>query len=142
MARREMQKEILRKKIAEAIVSLAWHQMGGDSNRFQISQQKKTIPIREDYVNNLPSEYVKNHIRLNKNKYVYDVELDRAVSIDGEYVLGIECKAYTENAMFKRTLKDFELIARLIYPKLIFCIFQLENGLGGDYGQVYCELVL
>lgn len=123
-------------KIVDAIVFLAWHQIGGDFNRFHISQQKKTIPIHEDYVNDLPSEYIKNHIRLNKNEYVYDVELDRGVSIDGEYVLGIECKSYMENAMFKRTLKDFELIVRLIYPKLIFCVFQLENSLGGDYGDV------
>jgi len=37
--------------------------------------------------------------------------------------------------MLKRTLKDFELIAKLLYPNLMFCVFQLENGLGGDYGQ-------
>ena len=37
--------------------------------------------------------------------------------------------------MFKRSLKEFELIAKLRYPELLFCIFQLENGLGGDYGE-------
>ena len=38
--------------------------------------------------------------------------------------------------MLKRTLKDFELIVKLLYPKLLFCVFQLENSLGGDYGEV------
>ena len=41
-----------------------------------------------------------------------------------------------ENAMFKRTLKDFELIVKLLYPDLLFCVFQFENSLGGDYGKV------
>lgn len=129
-------KGALVENIVEAIVYLAWYQIAGDLSRIHITQQKETIRIQEDYVNNLPSEYIKNHIRQNKDKYVYDVELDRIVMIDSKYVLGIECKAYMENAMFKRTLKDFELIARLIYPNLLFCVFQLENSLGGDYGEV------
>ena len=32
--------------------------------------------------------------------------------------------------------KETIVIVRLIYPKLIFCVFQLENSLGGDYGEV------
>lgn len=34
----------------------------------------------------------------------------------------------------KKALKDFELALQL-YPKLLFCLFQLENALGGDYGE-------
>ena len=87
-------------------------------------------------------EYVKLHIQRNKGKYICKVELDRAIEIDGKLVIGIECKSYIENAMLKRTLKDFELIEKLLYPQLIFCVFQFENGLGGDYGEVSKQVQL
>ena len=38
--------------------------------------------------------------------------------------------------MLKRTLKDFEFIVKLLYPELLFCVFQFENSLGGDYGEI------
>ncbi|MCY3723556.1 MAG: hypothetical protein OXG97_15140 [Candidatus Poribacteria bacterium] len=36
--------------------------------------------------------------------------------------------------MLRRTLRDFEL-ALMTNPNLLFCLFQLENALGGDYGN-------
>ena len=122
--------------IVDAITQLAWHQIGGKANRFNISKQTAEIAINEDYVKNLSQKYIRNHIKQNKGEYIYNIELDRAVEIDNKLILGIECKSYIENAMLKRTLKDFELIVKLLYPKLLFCIFQLENSLGGDYGEV------
>ena len=122
--------------IIDAITLLAWEEIGGDLNRFNVKKQSERIFINEEYVRNLPEEYVRLHIEKNKGKYVYKVELDRAIEIDGILVIGIECKSYIENAMLKRTLKDFELIEKLLYPQLIFCVFQLENSLGGDYGEV------
>ena len=121
--------------IIEAIVRLSWDELGGVANRLNIEKQTEPIAIEENYVKNLKYEYLRHHIRLNKNKYIYKVEFDRAVEIDNNLVLAIECKAFTDNTMFKRSLKEFELIVKLCYPKLLFCIFQLENGLGGDYGN-------
>ena len=129
-------KGMLVENIVNAIVRLAWHEIGGEASRFNIQRRIGEIAIEEDYVKNITPEVVRNHIEENKGKYVYKVELDRAVEIDNALILGIECKSYIENAMLKRTLKDFELIAKLLYPKLIFCVFQLENSLGGDYGEV------
>ena len=128
-------KGILVESMADAILHLAWHEIGGEASRFNIQRQTGEIAIEEDYVKNLTAESVRNHIQRNKGRYIYKIELDKAVQIDDELVLGIECKSYIENAMLKRTLKDFELIAKLLYPKLIFCVFQLENSLGGDYGE-------
>ncbi|RKU17198.1 restriction endonuclease [Candidatus Poribacteria bacterium] len=122
--------------IVDAISQLAWHEIGGEANRFDIRKQTRQIEINEDYVKNLIPEYIRDHIEENKGKYIYKIELDRAVEIDKKLILGIECKSYIENAMLKRTLKDFELIVKLLYPKLLFCVFQLENSLGGDYGEV------
>ena len=129
-------KGALGENMVDAIVSLAWHKIGGETNRFDIRKQTRKITINEDYIQNLRPDVIRNHIQKNKGKYIYKIELDRAVEIDNTLVLGIECKSYIDNAMFKRTLKDFELVVKLLYPELLFCIFQLENGLGGDYGKV------
>lgn len=120
----------------DAITRLAWHQIGGEANRFNIQKRTGRIAIEENYVKSLTPEIVRNHIEQNKGRYIYKVELDRVIKIDMKLVLGIECKSYTENAMLKRTLKDFELTIKLLYPKLLFCLFQFENNLGGDYGDV------
>ena len=122
--------------IVDAIVSLAWCEIGGEANRFDIQKYTRKISISDEYVKTLTSQYIKNHIEQNKDEYIYEIELDRSVKIDQKLVLGIECKSYMDHAMFKRTLIDFGLITKLLYPKLLFCVFQLENGLGGDYGEV------
>ena len=122
--------------IVDAITQLAWHEIGGKANRFNILKQIRKIAINEDYVKNLSSEYIRDHIEQNKEQYTYKIELDRAVEIDNDLILGIECKSYMDNTMLRRTLKDFELVVKLLYPKMFFCVFQLINGLGGDYGEV------
>ncbi|MCY3723555.1 MAG: restriction endonuclease [Candidatus Poribacteria bacterium] len=129
-------KGALVENIVDAIVSLAWHEIGGEPDRFDIRKRTGEIKIEEDYVENLTPGIVRNHIQENQGRYIYKIEFDRAVEIDKTLVLGIECKSYIENAMLKRTLKDFELIAKRLYPELIFSVFQLENGLGGDYGEI------
>ena len=54
--------------------------------------------------------------------------------------MGIECKAYTENAMFKRILVDFTLLKQA--NKSLDCVlFQLESQLGGDYGKISKNIV-
>ena len=128
-------KGALVENIADAIVSLAWYEIGGELDRFDIRKRTGEIKIEEEYVKSLTHKIVRNHIQENRGSYIYKIEFDRAVEIDKTLVLGIECKSYIENAMFKRTLKDFELIVKLLYPKLLFCVFQFENSLGGDYGE-------
>lgn len=123
-------------RIAEAIVCLAWHEIGGRVNRLIVGKRAEPIEIEENYVKNLKHEYLRHHIEQNKHRYVYNIELDRAVEIDNNLVLGIECKTYTDQTMFKRALKEFELITKLRHPELLFCIFQFENALGGDYGNL------
>ena len=136
------QKGALVENIIDAITLLAWKEIGGELPRFNVKKQSERIVINDNYVKNLPDEYIKLHIQRNKGKYICKVELDRAIEIDGKLVIGIECKSYIENAMLKRTLKDFELIEKLLYPQLIFCVFQFENGLGGDYGEVSKQVQL
>jgi len=54
--------------------------------------------------------------------------------VDGDLVLGVECKAYTENAMLKRILVDFTML-KTLYPDLVCCLLQLESQLGGSYSD-------
>ena len=120
--------------LLEAIVSLAWHEIDGHVNRLNVKRRRVPIRINEDYVKNLIPESTRDYVAQNIDEYIFRLEIDKLVEIDNRPVLAIECKAYTENTMLRRALRDFELVLKL-YPKLHFCLFQLENSLGGDYGD-------
>ena len=124
----------LTEKLLEAIVSLAWYEIGGEMNRFNVKTRRVPIPISENYVKNLMPESTRNYVLQNVDQYIFRLELDKVVRVDNQSVLAIECKSYTENTMIRRALRDFEL-ALIINPDLLFCLFQLENALGGDYGE-------
>ena len=49
--------------------------------------------------------------------------------------MGIECKAYAENAMIKRILIDFHLL-KIVHQKIACFLFQLESQLGSDYSAL------
>jgi len=57
------------------------------------------------------------------------------VHIDGRFIIGVECKTYTENAVLKRILVDFTLFKQ-VYPDLKCVLMQLESQLGGDYSSL------
>lgn len=101
--------------MAEEMVLLAWKNIGGRPSRIKISKTK--YPISDSKGN------------------VYKLSQDKQVYINDEFVLSIECKAYAEVAMYKRILVDAFLLKKY-FPKLKFCLFQLESMLGGDYSTV------
>lgn len=98
--------------MAEEMVLLAWKNVDGDPSRIKINKTKH--PISGGKGN------------------VYKLSQDKGVYIDNKFVLSIECKAYAEVAMYKRILVDAFLLKKY-FPKLKFCLFQLESMLGGDY---------
>ena len=97
---------------------------------FEINSQKIPIPIKHEYLDKIKELQVQKHIRDNIVDYVYQLSVDKHIFIDGKFVIGIECKAYAENAMIKRILIDFELL-RTQYPDLSCYLFQLEASLAG-----------
>lgn len=101
--------------MAEEMVLLAWKNIGGKPSRIKINKTK--YPISDGIGN------------------VYKLSQDKQVYIDDEFALSIECKAYAEVAMYKRILVDAFLLKKY-FPKLKFCLFQLESMLGGDYSIV------
>ena len=82
----------------------------GKHERLEINSKKFSIPIMNDYINELPDQEIREHILNNVDDYCYKLSVDKQVFIDEEFVLGIECKSYTENAMLKRVLVDFKLL--------------------------------
>lgn len=124
--------------IAKTLVLMAWKDLGKKEDRLKIIGKRIRIPIRKKYINNLKDKEIKEHIQKNMKNYFYPYKSDVLVYIDDKPVFEIECKAYTENAMFKRILVDCTLLKE-IYPNMKFALLQLESQLGGDYSQLNKE---
>lgn len=125
----------LQEHITEEIINIAWESLGGKNERLSVDSKKQKIPIQKDYIMHIEDEEVKQYILANIADYFFGLSVDKQVYIDKKLVIGIECKAYTENAMIKRILVDFSLL-KTIFPNISCYLFQLESQLGGDY----CDL--
>ena len=125
--------------IAQNLVIIAWNNIGGHEGRLAFSSnsipRKIPVPINKNYLSNIKNTQVKKYIENNIDKYVYKIGSDRHVFIDEKFVLAIECKSYTENAMYKRIMVDFQLL-KSQFPDLNFILLQLESQLTGDYSQL------
>jgi hypothetical protein len=121
--------------IVKESVKLAWQNLGGTEERLDINSSKIHIPIQRSYVEQIKDGQVRKYIFENINQYYYGLSVDKHVFIDGKFVMGIECKAYTENAMIKRILIDFHLL-KTVHPHISCFLFQLESQLGGDYSKL------
>ncbi len=125
----------LQEYLTEKIIRIAWEQAGGTENDLLIDSRKHHIPINMHYVEKrIRDEEIKQHILQNIKDFYYGLSVDKQVYIRGKFVLGIECKSYTENAMLKRILVDFYLL-KTLFPNISTYLFQLESQLGGDYSQ-------
>ena len=122
----------LQEHITEEIIKIAWESIGGEDSRIIIHSQKIKILIKKDYVLQIEDNEIKQYILSNLSEYIFGLSVDKQVVVDGKFILGIECKAYTENAMIKRILVDFSLL-KTIFPNISCYLFQLESQLGGDY---------
>lgn len=122
--------------ICEELVHIAWGvELAKQPNRLAINSEKIRIPIQMEYVRQVKDKAVREYILSNIRKYFYGLSVDKHVFVDGKLVIGIECKAYTENAMIKRILVDFHLL-KTKAPEMLCYLFQLESQLGGDYSVV------
>ncbi|MDD9810809.1 MAG: restriction endonuclease [Gammaproteobacteria bacterium] len=130
-----MTKGRLQEQITEQLVRATWAHVGGDAEVLDINAKKIAIPIRQSYIDRIKDPEVAEHVRQNIDNYVYRLAVDKHVFIDGQFVIGIECKAYAENAMLKRILVDFDLL-KTRHPNLSCYLFQLESQLGGDYSAM------
>ncbi|GAA9386298.1 hypothetical protein TH0802_05320 [Helicobacter pylori] len=117
------------------VVKIAWQNIGAKADRLEINSKKIKIPIKDSYIENIANKQVRAYILEHKKDYYYGLSVDKHIFVDNQLVMGIECKAYTENAMLKRILVDFHLL-KTLYPNISCYLFQLESQLGGDYSAL------
>jgi len=127
--------------LCKELVKIAWNELNGDGNLLSFPSRKVLIPLKKEYLTKIKSIEVKKWIEDNYKNFVFNAQVDVHVFINDQFVLGIECKAYTENAMLKRILVDFTLL-KTIYPKMQCALLQLESQLTGDYGQINKKVIL
>ncbi len=131
----------LQEYITHSLVKVAWLELGGDERRIEINSNKFKIPLNQNggYLEKLNPK-IKEYILSDIQSYYYGLSVDKQIFIDDKFVMGIECKAYTENAMIKRILVDFHLLNYMQRNKhlpIISCyLLQLESQLGGDYSYL------
>jgi hypothetical protein len=123
----------LQERITESLIRAALVERGGLKEAdLAINKLRISIPVRADYKPIDPHPKLLAQLRDHKHLIQFSASVDRHIFIRGELVCGIECKAYTENAMLKRILVDFQLLKKA-HPKIVPMLFQLESMLGGDY---------
>lgn len=120
--------------IAKHMVVIAWQNLKGKPKRLSLEKQTFKVPINKPYIDRLKHKEVREYILENISDYYYGLRTDIHVSIDSKMVMGIECKAYTENAMLKRIMVDFTLL-KSIMPNIDCVLLQLESQLTGDYSS-------
>jgi len=118
--------------IARKMVRAAWIKLAKDAADLEFRKGKYPIPVNPEYIENLPDGEVRSHLKNHIHEINYKISQDISVYGGGKFLLSIECKAFTENAMFKRILFDAWLL-KTRFPALKFALVQLESQLGGDY---------
>jgi len=99
--------------ITKDIIRIAWSKISPDETRLRMDKKKVVIKTNDE---------------------VYRLSQDIHVYIDDIFRISVECKSYTEVAMYKRVLVDASLLKEAVPTISAFFIVQLENFLGGDYG--------
>ncbi len=100
--------------ITKDLIKIAWSKISNDVSRVKMDKKKVIIKT---------------------NNEIYKLSQDIHIYIDGIFRISIECKSYTEVAMYKRVLVDASLLKNAVPTIVAFFIVQLENFLGGDYGK-------
>ena len=131
----------LTEELCKDLLRIAWDELGGCSSDISFSDVRIAIPLKKEYIETIKAPEVKVWIKNNYSEFVFWAQVDVHVMIRNQFVLGIECKAYTENAMLKRILVDFTLL-KSKFPKLKCGLLQLESQLTGDYSQIDKAVIL
>ena len=127
-------KGALVESLAKTIVEIAWENLGGNRERLSFEKIPILVPIVRGYVNRIKDKDIQRYIRKNIKDYVYKFKTDVHVNIDSVLTIGVECKAYTENAMMKRIAVD-SMFLKQAHKDARNVLFQLESQLGGDYSE-------
>lgn len=121
--------------MAEKLVHATWIVLNKNLNSLNFKNTKYKLPILPEYVENIKIPEVKQCIKDNIDEYTYGIGQDIHVYEGDNFILSIECKAYTENAILKRIMVDAYFMKQ-IFPNLKTALIQMESQLGGDYSEL------
>jgi len=93
-------------EITKDLIQIAWGKISSDKKRLKMNKQK---------------------IAIKTNGEVYKLSQDIHVFIDDKFKIGIECKSYTEVAMYKRVLLDASLLKNHFPTTIYYKIALLKN---------------
>lgn len=116
----------------ELVTAALVHRANISPSRIAIDKKRIQIPVRPAYQPLDADQKFTQMLRSERHRIYFGASVDKHIWVDENLICGIECKAYTENAMLKRILVDFQLL-RIKHPTLVPMLFQLESMLGGDY---------
>lgn len=123
-------------EMAQKMILLAWESvLSQSSKRLKMNRKKVKVPINDEYIRKIDDERLRKAIEAEKEKFYYNMGTDVHVYVDEKFVLAVECKAYTENAMLKRILVDATLLKKFAGVQK-YVLLQLESQLGGDYSEL------
>ena len=103
-------------QITKDLVRIAWSKISNNQNRLIMDRKKVRIGF-------------------GNSSDIYRLSQDINIYIDGAFKISVECKSYTEVAMYKRILIDALLLKKRVPSIKSFFVVQLENFMGGDYGN-------
>ena len=128
-------KGTLVERLAGEILRSACIELGISEDRVRIERKFKVETTITDpsYIGGL-NEEVSRHVAENIADFVSYLEVDAVLLVDGLFVLGVECKSFTEKTMFTRAVHDAGLLYKY-HPNKKYIVLQLENALGGDYAE-------
>lgn len=130
----------LLEEFCKDIVRIAWSELGGKETDMSFSNTRINIPLNKAYIKTIKSPIIREWIENNYKAFVFPAQVDVHVLVRDQFVLGIECKSYTENAMLKRILVDFTLL-KTQYSELKCGLLQFESQLTGDYSEIDNEII-
>ncbi|MDW8296116.1 MAG: hypothetical protein RMJ97_04450 [Raineya sp.] len=122
------------------LIELSWQSIGGNPQSISFDKKVVKVPLNEEYIYRLKDKEVKSWIKENTEDFHYNLKVDVHTYIKDKFVMAIECKAYTENAVLKRILLDFTLLKKF-FPDLHCILFQLEGQLEGNYSQIFNSII-
>ncbi len=127
-------------ELCRQLIIIAWDELGGCRTDISFSDATIQIPLKKEYIDRIQSSEVKKWIEDNYTEFIFRAQVDVHVMVRNEFILGIECKAYTENAMLKRILVDFTLL-KSKFQNLKCGLLQLESQLTGDYSEIDKKII-
>ena len=123
-------------EIAKRLIRAAWFLKKGSVRGLSLNDKRKfKIPIKEDYIRTIKNKEIREFVQANIENYHINHGLDIHAFVDDKFILAVECKAFTENAMLKRIIFDSYLL-KTKFPDLRFALVQLESQLTGDYSAL------